>query len=193
MNLKTMKTQYLVTILLICSIGNISILAQQSELRKSEVGGFVTTLNLHSSVYEKPAGIGGRFTYNINENVAIDAEFAHFPANPSGNFGESQAVVGIKAGIRKEKFGVFAKARPGMINFGGEYFKQRYTGDRKNLMVDVGGVFEYYPSSRVILRVDVGDSLISYGNDTLLSVYGVPEKHKTTHNLQTTFGIGFRF
>jgi hypothetical protein len=189
-----MKTFYLLVMVLLTFLsGMTSTLAQQSDLQKTEIGGFVSIIDLRESVGEKPFGFGGRFSYNVNDNFAVDGEVVHFPQNPSGDFSETQGVVGVKAGIRKEKFGVFAKVRPGIIRFGGDFFKARNNGARNNFVVDAGGVFEYYPSSRVILRIDVGDSIIPFGNDLIYAGSLLPVQPKTTHNLQTSFGVGFRF
>jgi hypothetical protein len=66
---------------------------------------------------------------------------------------------------------------------------------------DVGGVVEYYPTRRVILRVDAGDTIVRFresgpvifpptGTFPGSSAITVAD---TTHNFQMTFGIGFRF
>lgn len=165
----------------------------QEDLRKIEIGAFVSAIKLKKSVSESPLGIGGRLTYNINKYAAIDGEIAHFPQNPSGNFGESQAFAGVKAGIRNEKFGLFAKARPGFVRFGGDFFKVRNGGAKSYFAMDVGGVFEFYPNSRVIIRADVGDTIIRFGNDRIQTGSAAAISPGTTHNLQTGIGIGFRF
>ncbi|MEO6588219.1 MAG: hypothetical protein ABIP06_02725 [Pyrinomonadaceae bacterium] len=148
---------------------------------------------MKKSVSESPIGIGGRITYNINKYAAIDGEIVYFPQNPGGNFGESQALAGVKAGIRKEKFGLFAKARPGFVRFGGDFFKLRNGGAKSYFAMDVGGVVEFYPDSRVIIRADVGDTIIPFGNDRIQTGLATAISPGTTHNLQTSIGIGFRF
>ena len=55
--------------------------------------------------------------------------------------------------------------------------------------VDVGGVFEYYPTRKTIFRVDVGDSIIRYGAQEPKAI----NPTITRHNLQTSVGFGFRF
>ena len=165
----------------------------QTDKRPIEVGGFVTTVKFSDPISETPLGVGGRFAYNFTDNFALDSEVAYFPQNPSGNFGETIAVVGVKAGVRRKKFGAFAKFRPGIVRFGGDFFRAR-NSERSNLALDVGGVLEYYPTSRFIVRVDVGDTIIPFGdkiiNNPLPPIINRPG---TTHNLQISFGVGYRF
>src|SRR6185295_10755500 len=59
------------------------------------------------------AGFGGRFTFNLNRNFALEAEGNFFPHE---NFNEpaaggqlTQGLFGLKAGKRFGKFGIFAK------------------------------------------------------------------------------------
>jgi hypothetical protein len=158
------------------------------------VGGFVGTIDLRGPVGEKPGGFGGRVTYDFNDNFALDGEAAYFPQNPSGNFGQTVALAGLKAGIRQEKIGVFAKVRPGVVRFGGDFFKAYNIQSQDHFAVDVGGVVEFYPSKRFVVRVDLGDTIIPFGQDTVrgpLPPYVT--RPGTTHNFQASIGVGFKF
>ncbi len=157
-----------------------------------EVGVHFISLHLHE-FQEGPGGAGLRFTYNINDQVSLEAEANHFPENPSGNFGESLALVGLKAGKRNDTFGIFGKVRPGVIRFDGDFFSRRL--DKHTfLAVNVSGALEYYPTRRLSLRFELGDMIIAYRGTKYLSTSG-PEivKLGTSHNLQTTIGLGVRF
>jgi hypothetical protein len=165
----------------------------QTEDYPIEVGAFVTTIDFNDSVREQPIGFGGRFAYNFTDNLAVDSEVSYFPEDPSGNFGETIVVAGLRAGVKIEKFGVFAKVRPGFVHFGSDAFRA-FNDSPTRFAIDVGGVLEFYPSKRVILRVDLGDTIIPFGDDTINSP--VPPfvfRPGTTHNLQASFGVGFRF
>jgi hypothetical protein len=83
---------------------------------------------------------------------------------------------------------VFGKARPGFIHFsrvlGFGCFNGPCPQPRKTVFAfDVGGVFEYYPSRRTVLRFDVGDTIIRHDHPFL----------PTSHTLQMSFGAAFRF
>lgn len=111
-----------------------------------------------------------------------------------------QVVAGPKIGIRKKKFGVFAKLRPGVIGFE-RYIVATQIGPIDNFFVvaprrnarffnlDIGGVFEYYPTRRTVLRVDGGDTIIYYNSQKPKEL----NPSITRHNFQTSVGFGFRF
>ena len=92
----------------------------QSNENKVEVGTQVTSLTLFRPDGYGDAtepGFGGRLTYNFNRKIAVEAEGNFFPIkNVFQGLGQGRAVqaqFGVKAGKRFEKFGVFAKIRPG--------------------------------------------------------------------------------
>jgi len=78
-------------------------------------------------------GFGGRFTYNLTNSLAFEAETNLFPRSEfsntapngvfEGGFGAVprgrvfQGQFGVKAGRRFRKFGIFGKARPGFVGF----------------------------------------------------------------------------
>jgi hypothetical protein len=179
-----------------------------------EVGVHFSALTLTpSDAYRTEVGFGGRVTFNLNRNVALEAETTLFPN--SGQSGELRAsgnavegLFGVKAGKRWQKFGVFAKARPGLISFSqgrlvadptsvsGGFFgfhQERAT----HFATDVGGVIELYVSRRIMTRFDVGDTIIRYGSQTFSNAFPPPATFtipdNTRHNLQVNAGIGFRF
>ena len=189
--------------------------AQVSEM-PFEVGGLVTVIDLndfHARVFPPSrgdsvvAGIGGRFAYNMNDYFAIDGEVSFFPKNQIDNveFGQKiQGLIGLKAGVRKKWGGVFAKARPGVLWFGDlpsrgncnitSFGSVCDVSHEKSFAMDVGGVIEFYPTKRLIVRGDVGDTIIHYSR-RVLGIQSVPVtiNAETKHNLQLTFGIGWRF
>jgi hypothetical protein len=119
-------------------------------------------------------------------------------------------------GKRFEKWGIFAKGRPGVVSFSrGEFnlvpapgqpsFPFNFEFKRVNsFAVDAGGVVEFYPSKRIVTRFDAGDTIIHFGRrqvNTVVSdisgmtftpfTFTVPAK--TTHNFQFMASVGFRF
>jgi hypothetical protein len=164
------------------------------------------------------AGGGLRFGFNATDNLAFEVEGNFYPRRTFGSSTAvggypSQAQAGVKYGRRFEHFGVFGKARPGMTHFssvaevsgydsftfGGQTFffpNFRFTG-KSYFSMDVGGVFEFYPTSRILTRFDVGDTMIRYPErDNPNSFTPAPPPRlpaELRHNLQVTAGIGFRF
>jgi hypothetical protein len=195
--------------------------AQPSPLSKFEVGAQVSVLGIKdanglSNLFPRTeVGGGGRFTYNLKRYLALEAELNLFPRNFrkfTTNFTGGRMIeglVGVKAGIRRNKFGVFGKFRPGLESSGGAEVPRFLNGDgpdRQNpfgfervratqFALDVGGVFEFYPTRRTIIRFDAGDTIVRYpgveftifpaGSRVLQTVH--------THRPQFSLGFGVRF
>src|SRR5215467_5949778 len=113
-------------------------LSAETPTGRFEAGLVVTGAHLHK-INEKPLGLGGRFFFDLTPHAALDFEVTDYPEDPSGNFGETTILFGGKAGSRFDRFGVFGKARAGMIHFGGSAFDLRL--ERKTVPLgDVGAV-----------------------------------------------------
>jgi hypothetical protein len=63
--------------------------------------------------------------------------------------------------------------------------------DRIKFALDLGGVLEFYPSRRTVIRFDVGDALIRFDRARLTPVPAF--RAEVTHNLQLNVGVGLRF
>jgi hypothetical protein len=193
--------------------------ARAQTIGKVEVGAQFTSLTLpvppgDYNHYTEP-GFGARLTYNIHDNIAVEGEANFFlNKNVFGYLGEGrafQAQFGIKAGRRYKKFGVFAKARPGFLTVGDVFsfrtgsaastsgypgFVTRI-GTETHFTTDLGGVLEFYPSPKTIVRFDAGDTIVRFGPhyepdpNTYAKMLRVPSRLK--HNLQITASVGFRF
>lgn len=183
---------HLITILVFSFVVSSEALGQDHK-STVEVGGVLSVIDLRDSIGEKTIGVGGRFTYNLANNFALDTEVLRYPEQ-NGYYGYTQAVAGLKAGARYEIFGAFAKVRPGVIHFNGGGFRATNNGSKSNLAVDIGGVLEFYSSPtsrRVALRIDFGDTIIPFGNDVIMRG-GTQLRPGTTHNFQTSIGISVR-
>ncbi len=132
-----------------------------------------------------------------------------------------EGLFGVKAGKRFEKLGVFGKARPGFLYatkgdlqpipgiLCGAIFPPPAacfeTTSKNSFAFDFGGVVELYPTKRTLIRVDIGDTIVHLAarnvsgvlnplaglSPSRLVVVSVPAE--TTHNLQVSAGVGFRF
>ena len=178
--------------------------APDVDTHRAEVGVLYTGVNLEG-FGETVNGLGGRFGYNFNKNLALDTEFSFFPETHLGNsqFGQkTQAFAGIRAGARSRYVGLFAKARPGVMfigevtsgfNCNSTSFGRTCRPSHNNFALDAGGVLELYPSPRAIVRLDVGDTIVRIRNATT-GVIGSPTvTSDTTHNFQFSVGFGYRF
>lgn len=193
----------------------------QSDPPKREVGVQLSVLpitdaeGLNDIFPRTEVGVGGRFTYNLNRHLALESEVNFFPrdfrkfrTNLTGGR-ITEGLFGLKAGIRKNKFGVFGKARPGFQSSGGAeiaHFPNGDGPDRQNpfgfetiratlFAFDVGGVVELYPSRRTIIRFDLGDTIVRYPGIQFTHFPGGSVVFETvySHKVQFSAGIGFRF
>ena len=224
--LKTLARS-LVLLILFC-LSSVSLRAQSDE-KKFEVGGQFSALRVPTTSITTVAGgfastespetnygFGGRFGYQLSKYFTLEAEGNFFPRDRDLDGGRKvQALFGVKAGKRFEKFGIFAKARPGFIRYErGDYvfgsggcvavfppplgcFRPVA---RTNFALDLGGVFELYPSKRTIIRFDAGDTMVHLPtrnvaafqtNGSSSVVISAPPE--TKHNFQGGIGFGFRF
>lgn len=168
-------------------------LAQTERERPLEIGVQFTALRV-GPLGEGAGAVGGRASYDLGFRrltIAPEVEFNYFPQNPSGNFGETQLLAGARGGVKIDQFGFFLKLRPGVVHFGGADFVER-NGSSTNFALDAGGVFEYYISRRVALRVDWGDTMIYFPQAIATGVSPV-KPAGWYHNLQGGGGVGLRF
>jgi hypothetical protein len=186
--------------------------AGQMDGSRFEVGGQFSALRLSDLKSTNP-GFGGRFAYDFSDWVAAEAEANFFPHEDFRTVGigtlapdlrvtsyrrRGEAFFGAKIGKRTQRFGLFAKVRPGFTRLtgGGLECSGRDCAVvslvmpvyRTEFAMDLGGVFEYYPTSRLVARVDVGDTMIRHRG---LAPPYVP--NSTSHNFTPRFGFGFRF
>lgn len=198
--------------------------SQSQEPTKIEVGVHTSLLNIGSQIdpfipltdHARPeAGIGVRFSYNLSRSVALEAETNFFPREnfPELNSGGRlfQGQFGVKAGKRFNRFGLFAKARPGFLSFGqiltqtgSVTFPFQGNGpivtfpilepQRRNFFsLDVGAVVEFYPSRRFLARLDLGDTMVHYSETPVVPFFGASPPKRLGHKFQFSSGIAFRF
>ncbi|MFN2454134.1 MAG: hypothetical protein ABR577_07925 [Pyrinomonadaceae bacterium] len=189
--------------------------AQFSILGISDPNSFDPDRPHSSQQHRTEAGFGARFTYNINRYFGLEAEGNFFPRDfrrVTTNFTGGrivQGLFGLKSGIRKERIGFFGKVRPGFVSSGRAAIARFPNGDGSNprdpfgfellratqLAMDVGGVVEFYPSHRTIVRFDIGDTIIRYPDVQFICFpAGVPCPEDVYRNkVQFSAGIGFRF
>jgi hypothetical protein len=174
----------------VLSVAALLSLPATATAQKYEIGAEFSGMHLHK-IDEAPIGVGVRFGYAVKPFLTADAELTHCPENSSGNFGQTFILAGGRIGTNFEKIGIYGKLRGGIIHFGGDYFAPRLDR-RTRSMLDAGGVFEYYPNRRVILRIDLGDAVIYYGAARLFNRLN-PDALGTVHNFLPGFGVSFRF
>jgi hypothetical protein len=207
-----MKTQPwfisgLVSILCLSSV----VALAQAPRSPFEVGGQVSTLRV-GDPGNTNAGIGGRVAYDVSRWLTAEAELSVFPHDRIDlDMGTPplalttrysrrrfEGFFGPKIGLRRERFGVFAKVRPGFAHLTDQglqcvgeqcalalFARPEY---RTEFALNFGGVFEFYPSPRTIARVDLGTTAIRHRSQAV-----PPCRDCTTENFSTSVGMALRF
>jgi hypothetical protein len=207
-NLVTIKRFLSVVVLgFVFSHGSSDTQAQTTRERKLEVSGLYTTINLEA-FDSRESGVGVRLSYNVNKYLAIEAEGNAFEVSlgdyPTDEWLAAQGLLGIRTGFRNRRFGLFAKVRPGVVNFPKLRVHQRFCiplqhcedagkgGNR--LAVDAGAVIEVYPTKNIIVRLDIGDTMIRFKDDQFFRASSfVKINDGFSHNIQLAGSVGFRF
>lgn len=210
MRRQTLLLPVLILIVIAASVG--VAFAQDPDVPRFEVGAQAAVLRLDEAG-TTGTGVGGRFTLNLSRWMAVEGETNFYPQDtliaPASSFTPDLRVeykrrrgdvfFGTKVGVRGERFGLFAKARPGLarLSDGGVLC----TGDvcalillmvpeyRTEFALDLGGVFEVYPSARTVLRLELGDTII-WHRSVAPPCFGAS---CTSNNLASRFGAGLRF
>lgn len=158
------------------------------------------------------AGLGGRVSFELARWVNVEGEFNVFPRDTFETDSTSLATsafrlahhrrrietfFGPKLGVSGQRFGLFAKVRPGFsrltdrgvecIGEGCAVILLARPVYRTEFALDLGGVFEFYPTARTVARLDVGDTLIRHRS------VAPPCQDCSSHNLATQIGVGLRF
>ena len=167
---------------------------EKSEATRYEVGAQFTSISFGPD-HTQP-GLGGRFTFNLNNNIALEAELNYFP-NDNGEISTgrnngrlTEGLFGVKVGKRFKNVGIFGKARPGFLSFTrgfgdavitgpplpGDIFPQSEFRPRRltHPAIDLGGVLEFYPSRRWVTRFDAGVIVARVGQTTFQSFAAGP-------------------
>src|SRR5579883_1017746 len=118
------------------------------------------------------AGPQGRYTYNLSPSLAIEGSVGYLPGYQStlagDNGHELLVLAGVKAGWRGRRFGLYGKIEPGISSWspglilykvGPGMQPQEFSQRRSNFTLDYGGVFEWYPTRRTIVRFDLSQTL----------------------------------
>ena len=183
--------------------GNISAQSNEKRLEAGAQFVYMRQSSLDGITHTRDLGFGGRFNFSVTNAVSLEAEVNHFPSENDvlGRGRKTQGLFGVKAGVRRNRFGVFAKLRPGFMRFSkvfncpGDFQSCREAG-KTEFAFDAGGVFEFYPYRSITVRVDAGDTIIHFGERAFFEALPVGRRTipgATTHNLQMSVGLGDRF
>ena len=151
-------------------------------------------------------GVGGRFSWHPTALVGADAEMTFYPASfPNDNgFSSSriEGLFGVTVGPRLPGVRPFARVRPGFLAFRGQPVVcilifppplscELATG-RTLFAMDLGGGVELFPTSRAVVRVDVGDRILKYPGPSFRNGRATQDSFYS-HDFRLSAGAGVRF
>lgn len=158
----------------------VPVVAQQ--FTRAEIGVDASLLPGNRFLSVTDAGVGARFTYNFTPSLAVDSEFTPYVTNSSVRLTSFQDggiatvfLIGPKAGIRRKRYAIFGKARPGLMSFSDAATSSAATSGtlvtarKTHAALDLGVVSEVFTSSRTFLRFDIGALLIRNGDATIFT------------------------
>jgi hypothetical protein len=179
-----------------------------------ELGGSFTALYFHR------AGFGPSVEGDINfgRYFALDGSYTWFPKNTIGH-NAMTVFLGAKVGKRTERFGLFAKVRPGFLTFDNALREETVVitpgplgipigtvsslrfGRLTQRALDLGGVAEYYPARHWAFRWDMGDTLVFQEKGPTFNFIGVgipvvppfTQRNFGSNHFQFSAGVHYRF
>ena len=200
--------------LIACLVAAIAPAAAQAPAERVTLGAQLSMLGVADDSDSTSVGIGARGSYAFSRWLAADAEFSFFQRDRAEfAFGDGAAPIapgftdynrrrltvfaGPAAGVRSERFGVFAKARPGFtrlfdrgVGCSGEICALILLARpvyRTEFALDLGGIVEVYPSSGSLLRFYLCTTIVRHRS------LAPPCNDCTTRNLSSSLGAGWRF
>lgn len=179
---------------------------------KGEFGPLFSTLviareGVPDNVRTEP-GFGGYFSYRFYGVFYADGDLLYFPQNPGGSGPHDggailEGLAGVKGGVRRNHFGFFGKVRPGFNSYSQALTGASSSGGAPvltyarstNLVLDLGGILEFYPSEKGTVRLEVGDTHLFFGTKDV-NVNGMSIQvggGKLQHSIEMMVGYGWRF
>lgn len=151
-------------------------------------------------------GVGGRFSWHPTSLVGADAEMTFYPASfPNANgFSRSriEGLFGVTVGPRLAGVRPFARVRPGFLTFRGQPvvcilifpppLSCELAAGRTLFAMDLGGGVELFPTSRAVVRVDVGDRILKYPGPSFRNGRATEDSFYS-HDFRLSAGAGVRF
>lgn len=191
----------------VCLIFSTTATAQDQPTR-FEAAAVYSTYDAPNYLKSTQFAYGGRFTWNCLSHLALEGEYGSSLKSPidadvleGGYF--SQALFGIKSGMRWRKWGLFGKFRPGFIRYSSAITGATTTstsitftrGPLKDAAFDLGGGAEFFLSRRFLFRYDAGEMIIHEGPSTyvLNGVAASNPSFTAWNHFETEVSVAFRF
>jgi hypothetical protein len=160
------------------------------------------TINLENTDLGLPSGAAITGSHFLRPWLALDSSIILLGGGDTPTFqdggGQLQFFSGVKLGLQRSRYGVYFKARPGLIRFSKALQDAPVAPPPTDIVNqfggDVGAVFEAYPARHVVLRFDLGETLIHYSAVTPMVTYGTNYAYPFNASApQFMMGVGWRY
>jgi hypothetical protein len=182
----------------------------QSPEPRLETGVFFTSAKLERigttdhGAGTSTAGLGGRIAWRIVRHADVDGELSVHPRAGVRGY-RIQGFAGTKVGTWIGRLGLHARARPGFLYFekdpfgvaapGSTFLRPESAGSLEPAL-DLGASIQYATARGLLVRFDVGETIVRYNSRTIVSSQQLPPIEQgafTTRNRQWSIGLGKRF
>jgi hypothetical protein len=168
---------------------------------------------LSATGVQSEPGVGGSASYPLPvfRFLYADGSLIYYPRRSQPGFQDGgtllEGLFGLKGGVRRNRLGLFGKARPGFARSsqavtgfasvaGGNPSTREVLDTYHTFAVDLGGVIEVYATKRQLLRIDIGDTHLYYHTTFIHNADGsvttLPGGRRQ-HSIQTSVAYGWRF
>jgi hypothetical protein len=160
------------------------------------------TINIGQDDLGLPSGVAFTGSHFLRRWLALDSSIILLGGGDSPTFqdggGQLQFFSGVKFGLQRERYGIYGKIRPGLVSFNNALQNRAPnppgTDTVNQLGGDLGAVLELYPTNRILLRFDLGETLIRYAAVTPVANYGSNyDPARSSSTPQFLVGVGWRF
>jgi hypothetical protein len=159
---------------------------------------FSSNRGFHEFIRDESGG-GGWFTWNFSKYVGLDESSTFFPrvihlADFQQGGRMFQVLAGVRAGVRRGRFGIFGKFRPGIQRYSTTELNIFRDAPFTDIALDAGGIIEFYGTRHSVFRFDAGNTSIHYRGKDIPTPNGIFHAPAFTNNaIQLSMGFGFRF
>lgn len=150
------------------------------------------------------AGVAFSASHAFAKWIGLDASAIVLPGGDAPNYQdggtETELLAGVRVGLIRTRYGIFAKYRPGSASFSSTINQNVIVPPHVrswDFATDSGGIFEYYArAAHALIRLDVGDQYTRYHS---VKVTEPPPEYSATQGATYTnsplilVGAGWRF
>jgi len=148
-------------------------------------------------------GFGGDVVHSLRSWLDVDSTMLFLPGGDAASYqdggSKTEGFLGLKLGVRRPYYGVFAKVRPGFVSSSDVVTQESATPPpytrNINFALDTGAVIEIYPrAGHFVMRLDMGEVASHYSAVKVATPSGAMTQPSQGGLAGLYgFGVGWRF